>query len=124
MLLAKELGVKELIAKNDSLLVSGQVSGEYQAMDPLLSRYLDFVRTLTVHFSSFKLIHVPREQNLRVDLLSKFASSSQPERQRLAIRETLVTPRVTNVGSDVQVCSVSTDQAIDRIPSLWLTPYL
>lgn len=37
MLLAKKLGVKELTAKSDSLLVTGQVSGEYQAKDPLLS---------------------------------------------------------------------------------------
>ena len=29
MLLAKEMGAKGLLAKNDSLLVTGQVSGEY-----------------------------------------------------------------------------------------------
>jgi len=44
MLLAKELGVRELTKKSDSLLVTGQVSGEYQAKYPLLSQYLDFVR--------------------------------------------------------------------------------
>ena len=34
MLLAKEMGAKSLIAKSDSLLLTGQVTGEYQAKDP------------------------------------------------------------------------------------------
>jgi len=34
MLLAKELGVCRLLAKNNSLLITGQVSGDYQAKDP------------------------------------------------------------------------------------------
>jgi len=55
MLLAKELGIHNLLAKSDSLLVTGQVSGEYQAKDPLLSRYLEFVRTLADHFHSFNI---------------------------------------------------------------------
>jgi len=33
MLLAKEMGAKGLVAKSDSLLVIGQVTGEYQAKD-------------------------------------------------------------------------------------------
>ena len=34
MLLAKEMGTQSLLAKSDSLLVTGQVTGEYQAKDP------------------------------------------------------------------------------------------
>jgi len=34
MLLAKEMGAKGLLAKSDSLLVTGQVTREYQAKDP------------------------------------------------------------------------------------------
>ena len=34
MLLAQELGARSLLVKSDSLLVTGQVIGEYQAMDP------------------------------------------------------------------------------------------
>ena len=34
MLLAKEMGAHSLLAKSDSLLVIGQVTGEYQAKDP------------------------------------------------------------------------------------------
>jgi len=37
MLLAKEMGSKGLLAKSDSLLVTGQVTGEYQAKDPQMA---------------------------------------------------------------------------------------
>jgi len=44
MLLAKEMGVQSLLAKRDSLLVTGQVTGEYQAKDPQMAVYLGYVR--------------------------------------------------------------------------------
>ena len=34
ILLAKEMGARVLMAKSDSLLVMGQVTGEFQAKDP------------------------------------------------------------------------------------------
>jgi len=34
MLLAKEMGARSLLVKGDSHLVTGQVTGEYQAKDP------------------------------------------------------------------------------------------
>ena len=37
MLLSKEMGAKGLLAKCDSLLVIGQVMGEYQAKDPQIA---------------------------------------------------------------------------------------
>ena len=43
MLLAKEMGTKVLLAKSDSLLVIGQVIGEYQAKDPQMGAYLEYV---------------------------------------------------------------------------------
>jgi len=100
------------------------VSGEYQAKDPLLARYLEFVRALADHFYSFKLMHVPREQNSRADLLSKLANFSRPGRQRSVIRETLVTPRVSDVGSDVKVCTLSVITIGHEQSSSWLTPYI
>jgi len=43
MLLAKEMVAKGLLAKNDSLLVIGQVTGEYQATDPQMAAYLEYI---------------------------------------------------------------------------------
>jgi len=85
MLLAKEIGVQSLLAKSDSQLVTGQVTGEYQAKDPQMAVYLKYVEVLKGAFAAFELVHVPREQNARVDLLAKLASSGKGGRQRTVI---------------------------------------
>jgi len=79
MLLEREMGARRLMAKTDSLLVTGQVTGEFQAKDPQMAAYLEYVRTLKASFTTFELIHVPREQNARADLLAKLASSGKEE---------------------------------------------
>jgi len=63
MLLAKEMGAKGLLEKSDSLLVTGQVIGEYQAKDPQMAAYLEYVQVLKESFEVFELVHVPREKN-------------------------------------------------------------
>jgi len=82
MLLAKELGAWSLLVKSDSLLVTGQVTSEYQAKDPQLASYLRYVTILKAAFSMSDLVHVPREQNSRANLLSKLASLGKGDRQR------------------------------------------
>ncbi|XP_068498264.1 uncharacterized protein [Phaseolus vulgaris] len=98
MLLAKELGAQRLLAKGDSLLVTGKVTGEYKAKDPQLASYLRYVKILRAAFSAFDLIHVPREQNSRAYLLSKLASSGKGGWQRSVIQQTLKSPRTTARG--------------------------
>ena len=44
ILLAKEMGARVLMAKSDSLLVTGQVTGEFQAKDPQMAAYLEYVQ--------------------------------------------------------------------------------
>ena len=82
-----------LIAKSDSLLITGQVTGEFQAKDPQMAAYLEYVQELRSSFALFEVVHVPREQNARADLLAKLASSGKGGRQRTVIQETLKTPR-------------------------------
>ena len=52
-----------MLAKSDSLLVTRHVTGEYQAKDPQMAAYLQYVQILKETFAVFELIHVPREQN-------------------------------------------------------------
>jgi len=105
ILLAKEMGAKVLMAKSDSLLVTGQVTGEFQAKDPQMTAYLEYVEELKRSFVLFEVVHVPREQNARADLLAKLASSGKGGRQRTVIQETLKTPRAFVVDRQVlQVC--------------------
>jgi len=91
ILLATEMGAKSLLAKSDSLLVTG----EYQAKDPQMAAYLQYVQILKETFAVFELVHVPREQNARANLLEKLASLGKGGRQRTVIQETLRTPRTT-----------------------------
>ena len=93
ILLAKEMGAQSHLAKSDSQLVTGQVTGEYQAKDPQMAAYLTYVQALKGDFAMFELVHVPREQNARADLLAKLASSGKGGRQRTVIQETLKAPR-------------------------------
>ena len=117
MLLAKEIGATQLAARSDSLLVTGQVNGEFTAKDPQLAKYLDYVKSLAAAFHTFRLTHVPREENSRADLLSKLASYTKPGQQRSVIKETLTTPRVnSSSGFEVMTLgSVSPSQS-------WMTP--
>jgi len=60
MLLAKEMGAKSLLEKSDSLLVTSQVTGGYQAKDPQMATYLEYVQILRETFEVFELVHVPK----------------------------------------------------------------
>jgi len=114
MLLVKELGARSLLVKSDSLLVTKQVTGEYQAKDPYLASYLMYVMILKATFSLFDLVHVPRKQNSRADLLSKLASLGKGGRQRLVFQETLMSPKIAEggqtEGSHVEVLGVNLEK--------------
>ncbi|GAU41232.1 hypothetical protein TSUD_280320, partial [Trifolium subterraneum] len=92
MKLAREMEVEDLRAKSDSQLVTNQVAGEYQTKDPQLMKYLEKVKSLAKQFKTFELVHVPRDQNSRADLLSKLASTKKPGNNRTVIQETISTP--------------------------------
>jgi len=53
MLLYQELGAQNLLAKSESLLVTEQVTGRYQANDPQLAAYLKYVMLLKEAFAEF-----------------------------------------------------------------------
>ena len=74
-------------------MVTGQVTGEYQAKDPQMAAYIRYVEVLEGAFATFELVHVLREQNARAYLLAKLASSGKGGRQRTVIQKTLKTPR-------------------------------
>jgi len=109
MLLAKEMGAKGLLAKSDSLLVTG----EYQDKDPQMAAYLEYVQVLKETFEVFELVHVPREHNARADLLAKLTSSGKGGRQRTVIQETLRTPRTTG-DNTAEVQQISTSEGVTR----------
>ena len=114
ILLAKDMGAQSLLTKSDSLLVTSQVTGEYQAKDPQMAAYLEYVQVLKQSFAVFELVHVPREQNARADLLAKLVSSGKEGRQRTVIQETLKTPRTFTADNLVEVHQVNTSRGEKR----------
>ncbi|RDY02416.1 Retrovirus-related Pol polyprotein from transposon 17.6, partial [Mucuna pruriens] len=93
MKLALEIEAKRLTAKSDSKLITGEVNGEYQAKDPRLAKYRERAKMMAALFESFKLLHVPRDQNERADLLAKLASTRRGL-QRSVIHENISTPTI------------------------------
>ena len=126
MLLAKEMGAQNLLVKSDSQLITGQVSGEFQAKDPQMAAYLKYVQLLKGAFNALELIHVPREQNARADLLAKLASSGKGGRQRTVIQETLKAPwGCARRGADAGMrfdLGRHLDDALQAIPGGWGSP--
>ena len=66
ILLAKEMGAKVLVAKSDSLLVTGQVTSKFQAKDPQMAAYLEYVQELKGSFALFEVVHVPGSKMLEL----------------------------------------------------------
>ncbi|XP_057723565.1 uncharacterized protein LOC130939480 [Arachis stenosperma] len=101
--LAAEVGARRLEICSDSQVVTSQVNGSYQAKDPLLQKYLEKVKSLSQKFEEVTVHHVPRERNIRADLLSKLASTKPGEGNRSLIqgmtREPAITLHVTSLGS-------------------------
>jgi hypothetical protein len=72
------MGAAQLQVFSDSQLIVNQVTGDYQAKDSIMSRYVTLVQNLTLEFSCFKLTQVPREENQGADALARIASNIDP----------------------------------------------
>ncbi|XP_076932476.1 uncharacterized protein LOC143598029 [Bidens hawaiensis] len=74
--IAKKLGVKHLEAREDSMLIAGQISGSYEAKNDVMASYLSQAKELILRFSSCKVTHIKRSENKFADALSKLASTN------------------------------------------------
>lgn len=92
--LVKETGAKHIRCRSDSQLVTGQISGNYQTKESQLTRYLCLVESFLKDFDGFIVQHIPREENTRVDLLSKLASTKRAGVYKTVNQETLAEPRI------------------------------
>lgn len=80
--------MKFVRCKSDLQLVTGQILGTFQTKEPHLTRYLCKVNSLVSVFSKFEIEHIPREKNVRANLLSKLASTKKPGGHKTVIQET------------------------------------
>ncbi|KAL0420635.1 UNVERIFIED_CONTAM: hypothetical protein Slati_3086400 [Sesamum latifolium] len=77
-----ETGAKHLLEYLDSQLVVKQVEGTYEAKEESMIQYLQQIANLKIKFYHFQIIQIPREENAKVDSLSKLASSLEDCRTR------------------------------------------
>ncbi len=70
---ARRLGAAEVTIRSDSQLLVRQFSGEYRVKDEKLRPLHERARDLAGRFASFRLEHIPREENRAADRLANRA---------------------------------------------------
>ncbi|XP_017420172.1 uncharacterized protein LOC108330177 [Vigna angularis] len=92
--LARDMGARRVVCRTDSQLVVGQMNGEFQVKEEQLLRYFYKATTLAKLFDRINIRHIPRENNTRVDILSKLSSSKEKEQLTTIIHQVLLQPSV------------------------------
>ena len=64
-------------AYSDSQLVVGQVKGDYEEKEEIMTKYLRVVAELVKKFDKFGITQVPREQNGEADQLARIATGQE-----------------------------------------------
>jgi hypothetical protein len=68
------LGIKRLLAFGDSKVVIEQVNKEWDCVKDTMDAYCAEIRKLEGHFEGIEFQHVPRNNNIAADVLSKLGS--------------------------------------------------
>jgi hypothetical protein len=99
-----DMGVKDIDAYGDSLLVVQQIKGEFQCFDGLLNSYLDRCLDIIKSLDTFTIQHIPREENSRANCLAQQASGYQISRGKFFILER---PLFSVLGRDSSLLGIS-----------------
>ena len=92
--LAHSVEADQLEVRSDSQLVVKQIKDSYEAKGEKMILYLKKVRELYKKFIRVQVRHVPRAENSRADALTKLATTSQEDLDRLVLVEHLLEPSV------------------------------
>jgi hypothetical protein len=76
------LGIKRLLAFGDSKVVIEQVNKEWDCVKDMMDAYCAEIRKLEGHFEGIEFQHVPRNNNVAADVLSKLGSEGPIRRTR------------------------------------------
>ncbi|CAH9054188.1 unnamed protein product [Cuscuta epithymum] len=114
--LAKDLGIKLLQVKCDSLLIVNQANGVYAAKDPKMTSYLEVVIKLMAWFDEITLEQVPREENTQADALAAIGSCLGAEVNSNIPFIHLTSPAIDRLESVSTISSSSQDD--------WTQPYI
>ncbi|XP_024178253.1 uncharacterized protein Mb2253c-like [Rosa chinensis] len=118
ILLAKELGVKNLKIFSDSQLVVNQVNDDFQAKEPHLSHYHSLTTALVKQcLTSHMIALIPLSQNTKVDAIARLATSPLGTDIRGLKLEVLDKPSIDRPFSKI----LTTES--QRPPS-WIDPFI
>jgi ribonuclease HI len=68
------LGIKRLLAFGDSKVIIEQVNKEWDCVKDTMDAYCTEIRKLECHFKGIKFQHIPQNNNMAADVLSKLGS--------------------------------------------------
>ncbi|XP_070019486.1 uncharacterized protein [Nicotiana sylvestris] len=74
--LARELGIYQIIIKSDSQLMVNQMVGTYTTREARMQQYLEKVRELIKQFQTWKVIQIPKDENVEADALANLACAA------------------------------------------------
>ncbi|XP_021760184.1 uncharacterized protein LOC110725012 [Chenopodium quinoa] len=87
LIMCKVAEAKKVDVSSESLLVVGQVNGDFEAREPAMMKYLKIVKEEAKGLDHFTLQQAPRSSNHQADSLSKLASSASCDTPRLVLWE-------------------------------------
>ena len=75
--LAKSVEARSVLVLGDSQLVMGQVNGTYEIKEGRMKKYLEKVLLFVKKFKEVNFVQIPREENVKADILAKEASATE-----------------------------------------------
>ena len=71
--------MEDIEVSSDSMVIVNQITGEFQAREDRMAKYLGKVKALLSQFRRYTVVRVPRSENLEADALARLASGSDTE---------------------------------------------
>jgi ribonuclease HI len=115
--LLKEIGVKKIEALEDSNLVVQQIKGESQCLNGTSNGYRDQCLDIIHTLDSFKIRHIPREDNWRANALAQQASGYKIRKGLFMIKENPAIALVDATGGEsVRAVEVAAKTKPTKLP--------
>ncbi|GJZ38613.1 reverse transcriptase domain-containing protein [Tanacetum coccineum] len=111
--IAMEMQVKDIHAFVDSKLVASQVEGSYEAKGNRKIKYQEKVLELAGAFNRFRITHIPRVENRKVDALSKLVAVQFDHLSKEVLMEVL---------NECSVEAQEVNMAVEEEGPTWMTP--
>ena len=78
--IAQAFGVKNILLRNDSQLVIGQVKGDFEAKKARMQKYLKLTNQLVSNFDRVEFVQIPRDENAETNEVARSASVDDQEK--------------------------------------------